>query len=318
MKHSRHKITTYTPIFIGFLLVYATLDINMTWIWRIPRGRLGIFYLGTLSFWYLGSWLFILIKCKAKRKATLKSLSESLQSWLFNYRPTRHDDWATPTEEPDIEPAEEGLLEKSIALFNRRMFLMQLGYLPAFFGIYLTHWVLRVFVYPFFGMHTSIAWMSTGDPAFAVRLDFTFAAIALFIFIIWFVVPMSFVKKGLSKIEAVLLLNAASVLALIHFLHSYFTIHRNFIIHELGGVEWAITAWGGVANRYGDDYGGIWWPAVDPMHFYEPLNRFFIRFAPWIPTTNTMLLVFIGFGLLFALSVTGAGIGGRNSGSSGT
>gem|GEM_PF-3064803 len=298
MKRLGLKIITYIPMAIGFFLVYLSLDVNMAWIWRIPQRADGIFYLATLSFWYIGSWLYVKLKSK--------SLGGTLRQWLprgSDNIPAEFDILPTQPKDLDIE-----VVKKSAALFNKRMLLVQLGFLPAFVGMHIGLWILRHTVYPAFNIGSGFNWAATRHPSFANALDIAFTGIALGILAIWFVCSINFVKKGLSKLETVLLLNAAAILALVQFLHRY------LIVHNLAGLEAAISVFGGLVidPYYEVGWGWSWglrWATIDPMHFYEYLSRLFIRFAPWIPTDNLLPHVFISFGLLLAISIAGAKIG---------
>jgi len=158
------------------------------------------------------------------------------------------------------------------------MMLMQVGFLPAFLDIYIGHWILR-----------NIDMFSR---------DFVYTSIALVTIVFWFACSMNFVENGLSRIEAILLLNAAAVLALGYFLYNY------LIVYDLVYVEWTVVSWGGITV----ETGSIWWQNIDHMHFYEHISRLFIRFMPWIPTVN-LLPIFVSFGLLLTVSIAGAKFG---------
>jgi len=263
MKPSWQKFIAYIPVLIGFVLIYVSLDINGTWLWRIAGAWQGHLYVAFLLSWYLVSWGLAGIRL---------------------------------------------IKEESATLFNRRMLLVQLGYMPAFVGMYTGHWIFRTFVYPSFGIRTiNRAWID--DPLFASAVDRTYTIIALVLIALWFICSMRSVKKGLSRLETIIILNAAAVLGLFHFLHRYLFIHWD----RYAGAEWVITRWYDVGAYVGNYLGTMpaadSWSSIDPMIFYEYIIRLFIRFMPWIPSNNPLLLVFLGLGLLIVISVIGTKFG---------
>jgi len=106
MKHIGLKVIAYTPMLIGFSLVYFSLDFNMAWIWRIPNNALAIFYIAILTFWYLGSWLYVKIKCKTLRKTLLQFLLLNKRDTL----PSEFDNLSTPAKDLHVEAVEKTLL----------------------------------------------------------------------------------------------------------------------------------------------------------------------------------------------------------------
>jgi len=283
------KIIVYAPIIAGFFIAYFSLDINMEWTWRIPDSVFLMFYLVTWGFWYFCSWLFVKIKCT-------KTLSEFMPRRV-DALPPEFAKIQLPDDPSHLEPA-----QKSAALFNRRMLLMQLGYLPTLFGMYIGHWILRNAFFGF-GVHSGGGRVWSSGPSFAYTADITYTIIALGLIAIWFACSMNSVKNGLSKAETVLLLNAAAVLALLHFLY-------RLTVHNLAGAELTIAPWGGIGIApYGYTERLWWWTSIDPMNFYEHISRLFIRYIPWIPADNLLLPVFISFGLLLIVSIAGAKAG---------
>jgi len=209
------------------------------------------------------------------------------------------------------------LKTENAIIFCRRLLLAQVGLLPAFFGSYITHWWLRSFTWRSFGMRASrFVWMETASPSFTNAVNRAFVGMTLVILAVWFICSFVYSKKGMTKIELMLLLNAAAVLALIRLLNQYILIVRDYIIYNNLEVALSVTNRGisiaqteeyrqGVASIVVHDN----WVFVDPMHFYMHTTRIIIRMMPWLPSDNILLPIFIGFGLLLAASFTGATLG---------
>jgi len=179
--------------------------------------------------------------------------------------------------------------QESATLFNKRVFLIQLGFLPAFFGLHILDAVGRV---------------TDASLAAVNRLDIVFTGVAVVVLTIWFFCSLKIVKKGLPKVEAIILLNAAAMLALALFLRSYLSVS------DFNNLYWTIGLNGRVSTALDSRvWGSIGWQTVDPMLFYEQLTRVFIRLAPNMTVGNLKLYILLSFGLLIVLSIVGTILG---------